>query len=83
MTIVTQIVERFKEKPEANRHHAAAACLLEVFVSETRTWTDPPLHSARLSCVAAVGENWERGSPQAGSRTLSTLRPGFRRGNRM
>jgi len=57
--IVTQLTERFKERPEANGV-TPQGLLLEVFVSETRSWTLLLTTPQGLSCVAAVGENWER-----------------------
>jgi hypothetical protein len=57
--IVTQITQRFKERPEANGI-TPQGLLLEVFVSETRSFTVLLTTPQGLSCVAAVGENWER-----------------------
>ncbi|WP_119387834.1 hypothetical protein [Taklimakanibacter lacteus] len=57
--IITQLVERYEEAPEANGV-TAQGLLLEVFVSEGRSWTIILTTPQGLSCVAAVGENWER-----------------------
>lgn len=57
--IVTQISERFKETPEASGV-TPQGLLLEIFVSESRSFTVLLTTPQGLSCVAAVGENWER-----------------------
>jgi len=57
--IVGEITQRFKEVPEATGV-TPQGMLLEVFVSETRSWTILITTSQGLACIAAVGENWER-----------------------
>ena len=57
--IVDQLAQRFKEASEANgiTHDGM---LLEVFVSETRSWTILVTSPKGVSCIAATGEGWER-----------------------
>lgn len=57
--IVAQLTERFKEAPEANGI-TPDGVLLEVFVSEKRSWTILLTTPQGVACIAAVGENWER-----------------------
>ena len=57
--IVGEITQRFKEAPEATGV-TPQGMLLEVFVSEARSWTILLTTPQGLSCIAAVGENWER-----------------------
>src|SRR5688572_11040528 len=65
--IVSQITQRFKETPEANGI-TPDGMLLEVFVSEARSWTILLTTPQGIACIAATGENWERQSrkPEAG-----------------
>ena len=65
--IVAQLTERFKETPEASGV-TAQGLLIEVFVSETHSFTVLLTTPQGLSCVAVVGENWEREfrKPEAG-----------------
>lgn len=57
--IVTELAQHFKEAPEANGI-TSDGMMLEVFVSETRSWTILVTSPKGISCVAATGENWER-----------------------
>jgi hypothetical protein len=57
--IVDEITQRFKEVPEATGV-TPQGMLLEVFVSETRSWTVLITTPQGVACIAAVGENWER-----------------------
>jgi hypothetical protein len=57
--IITEVTQRFKEMPEAHGV-TPQGLLLEVFVSETRSFTVLLTTPQGLSCIAAVGENWER-----------------------
>ncbi len=57
--IIGQLAERFKEVPEANGI-TPDGVLLEVFASEKRSWTILLTTPQGVSCIAAVGENWER-----------------------
>ncbi len=65
--IVTQLTQRFKEAPEANGL-TPDGVLLEVFVSERRSWTILLTTPQGIACIAATGENWEREprKPEAG-----------------
>ena len=57
--IVAELAQRFKETPEANGV-TPDGMLLEVFVSEARSWTILITSPKGISCLAASGENWER-----------------------
>ena len=57
--VVTQLAQRYKEVPEANGV-TPQGLLLEVFVSESRSFTLLFTTPQGLSCIAVVGENWER-----------------------
>ncbi|WP_162918667.1 hypothetical protein [Taklimakanibacter deserti] len=57
--IVNELTQRFKEAPEANGL-TPDGMLLEVFVSEARSWTILVTSPKGISCLAASGENWER-----------------------
>jgi hypothetical protein len=57
--IVNELAQRFKEVPEANGV-TPDGMLLEVFVSEARSWTILVTSPKGISCLAASGENWER-----------------------
>ncbi len=57
--IVAQLTQQYKETPEANGI-TPQGLLLEVFVSERRSFTVLLTTPQGLSCVAVVGENWER-----------------------
>ncbi|MGE0238105.1 MAG: hypothetical protein AB7F09_08455 [Parvibaculaceae bacterium] len=57
--VVNELTLRFKEAPEANGI-MPDGMLLEVFVSEARSWTILITSPKGISCLAATGENWER-----------------------
>jgi hypothetical protein len=57
--VVKELAQRFKEAPEANGI-MPDGMLLEVFVSEARSWTILITSPKGISCLAASGENWER-----------------------
>ena len=57
--IVTELAGRFKEMPEANGI-TPDGMLIEVFVSEARSFTILITSARGISCIAATGENWER-----------------------
>lgn len=65
--IVNELSQRFREAPEANGI-TPDGMLLEVFVSEARSWTILITSPKGISCIASAGENWERESrkPEAG-----------------
>lgn len=65
--IVTMLARDYKEAPEA-LGITQDGMLLEVFVSDSRSWTVLLTTAAGVSCIAASGENWEREhrKPQAG-----------------
>ena len=56
--IVSEITQHFKEAPEATGV-TPQGMLLEVFVSEARSWTILLTTPQGVSCIVAVGENWE------------------------
>ncbi|TMJ38121.1 MAG: hypothetical protein E6G89_12830 [Alphaproteobacteria bacterium] len=62
--IVSEITQHFKEAPEATGV-TPQGMLLEVFVSEARSWTILLTTPQGVSCIVAVGENWER-EPEVG-----------------
>lgn len=57
--VVNELAQRFKEAPEANGI-TPDGMLIEVFVSEARSWTILITSPQGISCLAASGENWER-----------------------
>jgi hypothetical protein len=57
--IVGEITQHFKESPEATGV-TPQGMLLEVFLSEGRSWTILISTPQGVACIAAVGENWER-----------------------
>lgn len=57
--IVREITQHFKETPEATGV-TPQGMLVEVFVSKARSWTILLTTPQGMSCIAAVGENWER-----------------------
>jgi hypothetical protein len=57
--IVREITQHFKETPEATGV-TPQGILVEVFVSKARSWTILLTTPQGTSCIAAVGENWER-----------------------
>jgi hypothetical protein len=65
--VVNELAQRFKETPEAYGI-TPDGMLLEVFVSEARSWTILITSPKGISCIASAGENWERRSrkPEAG-----------------
>ena len=65
--IVNELAQRFKETPEAIGI-TLDGMLIEVFVSEARTWTILITSPKGISCIASAGQNWESQSrkPEAG-----------------
>lgn len=65
--IVSLLAEDYQEAPEA-MGITQDGMLLEVFVSDSRSWTVLLTTTTGVSCIAASGENWERQKrkPQAG-----------------
>lgn len=57
--LVSLLAQQYKETPEAVGV-TQDGILLEVFVSEQRSWTVLLTTVTGISCVAASGENWER-----------------------
>jgi hypothetical protein len=57
--VVNELTLRFKETPEANGI-TPDGMLIEIFVSEARSWTILITSTKGISCIAAAGENWER-----------------------
>jgi hypothetical protein len=67
-TIVSQIDQLYQEKQEAIGL-ATSGMLVEVFVSPEGTWTILLSSPQGMSCIAAVGEGWERKPQAVGSGT--------------
>jgi hypothetical protein len=65
--LVSLLAKHYKETPEAVGI-TRDGTLLEVFVSEQRSWTVLLTTATGVSCIAASGENWERErrKPEAG-----------------
>ncbi|MBK1868769.1 hypothetical protein [Taklimakanibacter albus] len=65
--LVSLLAKQYKETPEAIGI-TQDGTLLEVFVSEQRSWTVLLTTATGVSCIAASGENWERErrKPEAG-----------------
>lgn len=61
--LVSLLARQYKEVPEAVGV-TQDGILLEVFVSEERSWTVLLTTATGVSCIAASGENWEREQPQ-------------------
>lgn len=57
--LVSLLAQQYKETPEA-LGVTQDGILLEVFVSEQRSWTVLLTTATGVSCIAASGENWER-----------------------
>jgi hypothetical protein len=66
--IVREITQHFKEMPEATGV-TPQGMLLEVYVSEARSWTILMTTPQGMACIVAVGEHWEREfrKPEVGS----------------
>lgn len=57
--LVSLLARQYRETPEAVGV-TQDGILLEVFVSEQRSWTVLLTTATGVSCIAASGENWER-----------------------
>ena len=65
--IVSELTQHFQEVPEAIGI-TLDGLLIEVFVSEAKTWTIVITSPKGISCIASAGEDWERSihKPEAG-----------------
>lgn len=65
--IVTVLLDKLKETPLA-LGKTLDGSVIEVFVSQARSWTILLTSASGMSCIAAAGENWTEaaGRPEAG-----------------